>query len=218
VTTPARLVDICPARRVRGRLATAVAAVAFLATAITFAEQPRVKIEGGVDDTRQNYAWTIRNLSRSPIVYVEMPHYHADLFTAPQGWELDCTFLVNVGVPDRPGICAARASKPDAGIKFGSSGQFTMRISTLGAQMSPQTVKVKFADGTTVEVADVELPRPPIRGEGFVAGAGFALVLAVALLVHLWRRRRLAERAAGAAGADSTARPAAGAPYPPEEL
>src|SRR5437868_3393823 len=43
------------------------------------------------DASGQNYAWIVTNNHTSPIVYVEFPHYHADTFHTPDGWDQKCT-------------------------------------------------------------------------------------------------------------------------------
>ena len=61
-------------------------------------EGRRVTIVGGADATGHRYTWTVTNEDTSPIVYVEFPHYRANLFFSPHGWSTDeSTFLVNVG-------------------------------------------------------------------------------------------------------------------------
>ncbi len=152
------------------------------------AREPIVTITGGVDET-QNYKWTVTNHHSSPIVYIQFPHFHADMFQTPVGWNQKCTYLVNVGVPDVPGTCTASVDAPRKGIQTGRSAQFDMRISTGGAQRRPGKVTVRFADGSATIVSGVELPTRSSTSERLVALVGLGLVFGILLLTR-WRRRR----------------------------
>ena len=79
----------------------------------TAAQQPKVTISGGADTSGQNYRWTVTNHYGSPVVYIQFPHYHADTFFAPDGWEKECTNLIRVGARNAPGTCTARADSPE---------------------------------------------------------------------------------------------------------
>lgn len=164
------------------------------------AQAPKVTISGGADATAQWYAWTVTNHHSSPIVYVRFPHYHADAFSAPAGWKKECTYLVNVGVADRAGVCVASVEAAGAGIASGRSAEFGMRISRAGARRRPGRVTVRFADGTQAVVGGVELPTAATTPERLYALIGFGLVLGIVVLVQL-RRRRKAARGRGSAGA-----------------
>ena len=153
------------------------------------AESPQVTISGGGDLSAQNYEWTVRNAHGSPIVFVEFPHYRAGMFEVPEGWEMDCTFLVNVGVPDVPGICKASVSSATVGIAPGRSGEFRMRIGPRGAIRGNGDVLVRFADGVEHVVTGVELPRSESAGEKNLPLVGLTAMLLLAVIVHRIRAR-----------------------------
>jgi hypothetical protein len=152
------------------------------------AEPPKATIAGGADETGHEYRWTLTNRCKSPIVYVEFPHYHADVFSVPPGWTQRTTYLVNVGVEDRPGICAATAPSGD-GIGPGQSGDFSMRITASGANVGKGNVKVRFDDGTETVVADVTLPQPNPTDVKFLPLIGLAVIFVVVVVIREWRRR-----------------------------
>ncbi len=141
--------------------------------------QAVVTIRGGVDATGHHYTWTIQTRDPSPIVYVEIPHYRADLFTPPQGWtRLDPT----------PDIEAAVADSVKYGIKPGRPGVFRMRIRAAGASQGTGTVRVRFADGTEAAIGGVTLPQPP--SDKNVGLIGLAALFAVWVAVRIYRRKR----------------------------
>ncbi|NLE59271.1 MAG: hypothetical protein GX616_12995, partial [Planctomycetes bacterium] len=119
-------------RRSRHRSLTLVLFAATLATSLSAgsaqSQEKLAEITGGVDETRQNYYWTVVNNYSSPIVHVEFPHHRADRFQIipSTGWEQECTYLVNVGVPDKPGVCIAKAKAPNPGIPPGARHDFSM--------------------------------------------------------------------------------------------
>lgn len=152
------------------------------------AQETPIEIRGGVQPDG-NYKWTVRNNARSPIVAIEFPHYHADLFTTPPGWTQECTFLVNVGVDDKPGVCIARAGETP-GIPRGRSADFFMRISRMGALNGSAIVKVTLADGSVIDVPNVAVPRPNTAGETYSSTIGLGAVFIVILAITAARRRR----------------------------
>jgi len=164
-------------------------------------QQPKVTITGGADASGNNYTWTVTNHYRSPIVYVEFPHYRAVLFYAPAGWSTKSTYLVNVGVPDRPGLCTAKAESVAKGIRPGTSAEFRMQVDVGKAWRGPGTVRIRFADGTETTVADVQLPQPkntPI--DKYVRVIGFFVIFVVAVAIFSIRQRK--RPAAEASGED----------------
>ncbi len=161
-----------------------------------------VRIEGSTDAASQNYTWRVVNAGDATVMRISFPHYHADLFAAPPGWTTDCTYLVNVGVPDRAGVCAAQAPDAQRGIAPGGSAEFSMRIAASGASPGRGDVAVVFSDGITSTVGGVLLPREPSRSETFLPLASLGAVLAIVLVFRAIRQRR------AAAGSASTAAPA----------
>ena len=59
---------------------TVVLHYACLASMAGAGDDVQVRITGGPDPSGHNYAWTVANEDTSPIVRVEFPHIHADLF------------------------------------------------------------------------------------------------------------------------------------------
>jgi len=149
----------------------------------------RVTITGGADDTAHNYAWTVTNRHVSPIVQVEFPHYHADTFMVPPGWTQHCTYLVNVGVEDRPGVCTAAAPAGD-GIAQGESAEFGMRICAAGANVGRGDVTVRFADGSEAVVAGVSLPQASPVSTKYMPLVGLAAIFVLVVVIRERRRRR----------------------------
>jgi hypothetical protein len=105
------------------------------------------------------------------------------------------------GGKDAPGWVRTSVSDPAEGIPSGGSAKFEMRLARAGALPRPGTVAVRFADGTEVTVANVELPTAQSFLERNAMLIGLAAILVIALLVHL--RRRRARRPAAASTAAS---------------
>ena len=156
----------------------------------TAAQQPKVTITGGADGSGQNYHWTVTNHCGSPVVYIQFPHYHADTFITPDGWEKECTNLMRVGARNAPGTCTAWADSPEKGIAPGRSAEFSVRLAAGGAHRRSGQVTVRFADGTQTIVAGVELPTASTTSEQLYALIGFALVFVIIVIVQTRRRRK----------------------------
>lgn len=169
-------------------------AVPFGTSALTTAAPPQATITGGADPAGYSYTWTVTNKHTSPIVHVEFPHYHGALFFAPEDWSVECTFLVNVGVEDRPGVCTARnvlfAEAPAGfarnntalGSKPGSARDtldFRMQVLLRGTRRGQGQVLVRFADGSEVYVAGVELPQREAVGDKYVPLIGLGLIFLI---------------------------------------
>jgi len=195
-----RLVFSYPPHASRGRLASCLASRGRLASVVllvlagalpALAQSSKVEITGGIDNTNQKYAWTMTNHSASPIVYVEIPHYHADLFTTPPGWEQKCTNLRMIGGgDDAPGVCTATMAAGNIGIPPGGTAQFGLRIAREGANRGRDVVKVRLADGTALELTDVELPVAPTFFEQFGTVLGLSALLVAFIAVQIVRQRR----------------------------
>jgi hypothetical protein len=154
--------------------------------------QERVQISGGNDGSGQNYQWTVVNRHTSPIVAIEFPHYQADTFITPDGWQQKCTHLAVIGSENRPGECRGFVESPERGIAPGSSGAFGMRLARISAQKGRRAVNVTFADGSTVQVAGVVLPVPPSVWDQYLVPIAMGLLFLLAFLFH-WRRKRRGE-------------------------
>ncbi len=153
-------------------------------------DSPKVTITGGADTSGYNYTWTVTNEHTSPIVHIEFPHYHGSLFFAPNDWSSQCTFLVNVGVEDRPEVCKARAASLSAGIARGKSENFRMRVTRDGTTRGQGTVRVRFEDGTELAVPAVELPQREPAGDKYVPLIGLAAIFIVWVAVRARSRAR----------------------------
>lgn len=162
-------------------------ALAFFSMTPSATAQPKVTIKGGADASGHQYAWTVENDDKLPIVEIEFPHYHGSLFFAPGGWTQDCTNIVRVGAKDSPGRCIARADKGGSPIAPGRRADFGFQIASTGALRSPGDVRVVFSDGATRTISGVEVPTPPPTGDRFIPLVGMA---AIFLLVVLFGRRR----------------------------
>ncbi len=154
-----------------------------------------VHIRGGADGSGHNYEWVVENRGDQPVVWIEFPHFRADTFIPPTGWEFECTHLSRVGSGrPRPGVCRAWVESPAMGIAPGGSARFRMRIARAGALRRYGTVRVRLADGTEVSVGGVELPAAPSVGERYVLLIGLALLLGVIGWVG-YRSQKKARRA-----------------------
>ena len=176
-------------------LSAALAAQAAAQTPAT----AKVRIEGGLQPDGF-YVWQVINDGSTPVTRIEIPHYHADQFIPPDGWQPESTFLVNVGVPDKPGLCKATALSDAAAIQKGRKAEFRMRLSRQRANRGTGTVVVGLADGTTLKVDGVSLPVPPARYEGLLTVATFGLLI---LLFVVFRPRRKQPEATAAQPADA---------------
>ncbi len=155
------------------------------------AEAP-VTITGGADPSGHQYEWIVANHGESPIVYVEFPHYHGALFFAPDGWHTECTFLVNVGVKDKPGTCKAWVDSPTDGIGCPESAKFSMQIGTPAARRGPGEVVVKRANGQQITVGGVELSQAESVSDKYVSLIGLGVVLFVAVAIQrIFRKKRI---------------------------
>ncbi len=152
------------------------------------AQEPKVVITGGVDET-DNYRWVVTNHHSSPIVFIEFPHYRADMFTDPTGWQQECTYLVNVGVPDKPGYCRSWVDSPRLGIQPNHNAEFLMRISGSDVRFQGKgEVLIRFADETSLTVEDVPLSTLPSTLSKYTNLIAFGIVF-VLVIVFKTRRR-----------------------------
>lgn len=164
---------------------------ALLLAVCVAAGEPRVEIHGGADPSEQNYKWTVVNQSGQPIVSVSFPHYNGDLFLPPSGWESAATALRGPGSKPEPGICRGYVDQAtQSGILPNSSAEFSLRISRDGAMKGHGPVEVRFKDGSTLTVANVELPVAPSFFGRFGYMIALAAAFAIFLVVQVVRRRK----------------------------
>ena len=168
---------------------SALISIGTLGVAVGSDDGPRVVVDGGADVSGQVYTWTVTNRSTSPITRVEFPHYRASMFFAPSKWSVDCTFLVNVGVEDSPGVCVATTPTPTEGIAPGRSSEFSLQCSASGARRGTGVVRVRFADETDYQVTGVELPQPEGAGDKYVPLIGLAAIAGVFAIFAVIRGR-----------------------------
>lgn len=141
--------------------------------------QSPVNIRGGADETGHHYEWTIESNHSSPIVYVEFPHYRADLFTPPKGWAL---------VEMTPDVVSAQADSVEFAIRPGHPAMFKMRIRAAGAARSVGGVRLRYEDGSESIVGGVTIPQPPSDKNIGLIGLGALFVIWVTL--RRLRRKR----------------------------
>ncbi len=149
---------------------------------------PQVTITGGVDQTGHNYAWTITHNHRSPIVYVEFPHYRADLFEAPPGW---ATELTNPGgISSDASRCIATAASPGQGIQRRREAVFRVRVAPSGTPRGVGSVIVRFADDSEVTVDGVSVPVRERFGDQYMALIGLGLIFGIFVVAKAIKGRK----------------------------
>jgi hypothetical protein len=165
--------------------------VLFGPTLTVGADQPKVTIAGGVrPGNPQFYDWKVTNHYASPIVYIEFPHYHGDTFETSEGWAQEWKNKSALFSTDAPGWVRASVDDPARGIPPGGSTDFEMRLARAGALPRPGKVTVRFADGTELIVADVEVPSAHSFLEQNIMLFSLAAIFLIALAIHLRRRRK----------------------------
>jgi len=152
---------------------------------------PPAAISSVVGDAGHTYTWTVTNQSDSPILYVAIPQYHGSLFFAPDGWDTsDSTYLVGVGVEDRPGRCVAKVTEGAAGILPGGHAVFRLQLTAGLARRGTGDAVVRFADGATATIPGVEIPQPESAGDKYITLIGLGLIFLVWLGARsVWKRR-----------------------------
>lgn len=176
--------------------------------AIPFAVLPaagnsRVTIDSRYESNDREYVYRVTNLGDSRIVRVEIPHYTADLFQVPEGWEAETTNLRGRGGTSDSGICAARPKPPYTGLDRAAVVEFRMRVPDAAVWAGDGEAKVQFADGTEITVAGVKVPQPPSTGSNLVMPIGFAVFFIIAIGIRELRRRR---QGAGPGGGSTPSR------------
>lgn len=187
-------------RRSSSKRPAAVLGCALLTAVASASDSAKVGIDGGVDPTGHHYVWTVQNSDTSPIVRVEFPHFHADLFFTPEGWSGECTALVNVGYKGKPGSCVASSTGGTNGIMPGSAAEFRMRISPLPTRHGTGRVLIRFADGRDASVTGVALPVPDPLSDKYLSLIVLGILFAVFITVKSIRR----SKTRGANGSDAT--------------
>lgn len=138
-----------------------------------------------------NYQWTVINRADKVITEVIIPHYHGDLFITPREWSQQCTYLVNVGVPDKPGTCRAFVESERDGIRRGGRTTFELRIARSGAREGRGDITLRFADGSETTVSNIIVPTTPHYSEHFLGPIALGVLLLAAIGYEMRRRRRV---------------------------
>lgn len=155
------------------------------------ADQPKVTIDGGVRaGNPQFYDWKVTNHHTTPIVYIEFPQYHGDTFEAPAGWAQEWKNRMMLGGKGAPGWVRTSVDDPGQGIPSGGSADFEMRLARAGALPRPREVTIRFADGTELIVANVEVPSAHSFLEQNIMVFSLAVIFIIALAIHFRRRGR----------------------------
>lgn len=165
--------------------------VSFAVTSAVWGAEPGAMIRGGADASGQVYTWSVVNQHSAPLVGVSFPHYHGGVFAAPEGWDTsESTYLVGVGVEDRPGVCIARASSASDGIAAGQSAEFRLQLAPGGARRAPGEVSIQFADGSSTIIGGVELSHAEPLGDQYVTLIGLGVIFVAWLAFRSVRARR----------------------------
>lgn len=161
-----------------------------MVAARAMAAGPSAAVTGGCDPSGHNYEWTIVHDHESPLVYVEIPHFRADMFSAPDGWT---TEIINQNSPDlQPGKCIAQVTALSTGLRRGEKGEFTMRINAASAQKGRRAMRLRFADRAEIDVmATIPIEYSSLERYlvPLVLGGSFGLYLLV-ITIRSNRRRR----------------------------
>lgn len=170
--------------------------VALPAAAGAFAQAARVEITGGRDASGQNYRWKVTNRSDARIARIEFPHFKADTWIVPPGWQQHATNLHgHSGTTDTSGICAAHTDDSLVQLRNGDSAEFAMRVGRGLSNVGVGAVTVHFSDGSRVVVRGVELPSAPSLLERYLWIIGFGIIL----LAFIWMGARQRRRSTAAA-------------------
>lgn len=145
-----------------------------------------VTITGGPNTANNQYRWEVTNHGPSPIVELSFPHYYGTLFLPADGWSVECTGLVNVGVKNPVGTCIVKA---DSGISRGQTVEFAMRVQPLPTRAGEGVVSVALADGSTLQIAGVNLPQAQSTVSRHITLIGLGLVFGIGLLVRTLRNK-----------------------------
>ncbi len=185
-TRPAFLIAIC--------IAASLAAIA----QDNASKGPAVQILGGATP-EGNFEYEIRNQSGKRITEVSFPHFKADLFTVPSGWQQDMSNPARLG-GSKPGIARAWVEGQSQGIRSGSSAKFALRTpAQTDIPRRRGVVTVRFDDGTTLPVAGVELPSAPSSTEQYQMLIGLGLIFAIIVAARGLRSRKPIGEPLGAA-------------------
>ncbi|MBI4579730.1 MAG: hypothetical protein HY718_08515 [Planctomycetes bacterium] len=176
-----------------GRWALVGIVAGLLMAARATAQNPKVDIVGGADESGHNYQWQVTNRYSSRIVRVEFPQFGANMFTTPDTWRQGTQqemSLVSENWNGKAGVCWAEPAGEYPGLPAGQTAVFKMQIYSRGALRGTGTARVKFADGTMAEIPNVELPQQGVGMGRDAALIGTGIIFAGFIIIHEYRRRR----------------------------
>ena len=145
------------------------------------------EIKSNYDEKQRLLTWQIKNIGASPIVEVEIPHFHAVSCTPPDGWTVKSTNLEGTEAPSEGGVCKLKASQEAMAILPGGSKTVLMKLGAADSDVVEGEVKIQLAGGTSENIPGVEISYKPHRGFGPLP----TIVLAGLLGLYIvWRARR----------------------------
>ncbi|MCA9242776.1 MAG: hypothetical protein KDA32_02385 [Phycisphaerales bacterium] len=153
------------------------------------AQGPPVRITGGANP-EGNFEYQVFNLSKQRITEISFPHFKADMFTTPAGWQQEMTNPARMGT-NKPGVARAWVEGKSQGILPGGSAEFDLR--TPAETDIPRrfgVVTVRFEDRTTYPYAGVELPSAPTTTEQYQMLIGLGLIFAIIVAARGLRSKR----------------------------
>lgn len=129
--------------------------------------------------------YEITNSGGSPIVRIEIPHFHADSVEMPDGWDSKSTNLVVESVSEKPGVCTFTNTQPEAAIRPGTKQKFSVHLSLAPFDIGKGSVIVHYADGTSETIPGVTQSVAPSQ-----TGLGIAVAIAAGALLIVYGMRR----------------------------
>jgi hypothetical protein len=160
-----------------GLIPTMVFAVGFGAGEV---EAQGVRVRSSVSSNV--YTWEVTNLGDSLIVRFEIPCHHAYNFKGPEGWE----------VSEDPSGFRAWTEDAILAIRPRRSGEFSARVTSLGAVLGSADARVELVSGDALRLEGLWSPVPEPRSTIW-------LIVGVILFLALLHTRGEARRAVGAA-------------------
>lgn len=159
-------------------------------------QDTRVTIESRYVADDHEYTYRVTNRHSSPVVEIEIPHFKADLVTAPDDWGVELTNRVGAAGGGKPGVCKVKPKNGGGGLVAGQVVQFQMRVPDAAVAKGANDARVRFADGTEAIVPNVTVPIPPSGGGGVVLPVGLVVIFVAAVVFREYRRRQRSGAAA----------------------
>lgn len=159
-------------------------------------EAPPASISGGADISQHQYTFRITHQHAQPLVYVEIPHFRADLFTVPDGWLKQLTNQNSFD--DQLGKCTAEPGPGNPGLRRGESLEVSLRVCPTGAPVGKGEILLRFLDGAQYLIA-AELPVRETTLHRQLPLIGGGSIFVILLAARAFRRRRRARVREGVA-------------------